>query len=73
MIPSKGKDSDSSDTRKTFISYFLTCSVDSFGFLLLFSPFFLPVAVVSFIGTKKSSLAFFFPVTFYIIVINFYL
>ena len=53
MIPSVGKDSDSNDSRKTIIILiFLTCSVDSFGFLFLFySP---SVVVVDFIGTKKS-------------------
>ena len=55
MIPSTGKDSDSSDPRKTFIILiFLTCSIDSFGYF--FFLFFLPsVVVVDFIGTKKSN------------------
>ena len=47
MIPSAGKDSDGSDSRKTLI-LFLTCSVDSFGF---FSP---SIVVVNFIDTKKT-------------------
>ena len=49
MTPSEGKDSDSSDSRKTFIiffnlnlfiyySYVLTCSVDSSGFFSFFYP-----------------------------------
>ena len=49
---------DSSDSRKTFISLiFLTCSVHSFRFFFTF--FFLsppiPVVVVDFIGTMKSN------------------
>ena len=53
MTPRERKDSDSSDSRKTFInySYAFTCSVDSFGF---FFPFF-PPSVVYFIGTMKSN------------------
>ena len=65
MIPSAGKDSDSSDSRKTFIILiFLTCSVDCFGFLFLFFAFPHSVVHVDFIGTKKSNYAFdlfFFP------------
>ena len=49
MTPSEANDSDSSDSRKTFIiffnlnlfiyySYVLTCSVHSFGFFSFFSP-----------------------------------
>ena len=52
MTPSEGKDSDISDSRKTFIILVLTCSVDSFGFFFLPLP---PVVVVDFIGTMKSS------------------
>ena len=53
MTPSEGKDSDSSDPRKTLILV-LTCSVDSFGFF--FFPFSSPsVVVVDFIGTMKSN------------------
>ena len=57
MTPKEGKDSDSSDSRKTFIILVLTISVDSIGlfppFLLLF---FTPSVVdVDFIGTMKSN------------------
>ena len=37
-----------------YYSYFLTCSVDSFGFFLFLFPF-CPPSVVDFIGTKKSN------------------
>ena len=54
MTPSEGKDSDSSDPRKTLILV-LTCSVDSFGFFPFF-PFAPPtVVVVNFIVTIKSN------------------
>ena len=57
MISREGKDSDSRDTRKTFIIlffFFLDCSVDSFVSFLSFFPFFhTSVVVVNFIGTKK--------------------
>ena len=53
MTPSEGKDSDSSDSRKTCYSYVLTCSVDSFGFFCLPHPS--SVIVVDFIGTMKSN------------------
>ena len=70
MTPSEGKDSDSSDSRKTVIIV-LTCSVDSFGFFL-FSFLSPSVVVVDFIGTMKSKLlsSFFSSVTFLIVVIN---
>ena len=43
MTPKEGKDSDSSDSRKTFIILVLTISVDSVGFFFpLASAFFLP-------------------------------
>ena len=67
MTPNEGKDSDSSDSRKTFITHFLTCSVDSFRFFFFFPS----VIVVDFIGTKKSNEAFeilFFSVTFFIVI-----
>ena len=55
MTPSEGKDPDSSDSRKTF----LTCSVDSLGFFSFSFFLFLPsVGVVDFIGTMKSNSAF---------------
>ena len=65
--PSEGKDSNSSDSRKTFIIlmfrrvlWILWASlvaqlVDSFGFFFLFSPFSPSVVVVNFIGTMKSN------------------
>ena len=54
MTPSEGKDSDSSDSRKTLIILiFLTCSVESFRF-----SFSSPAFVVDFIGTMKSNYAF---------------
>ena len=57
MTPKEGKDSDSSDSRKTFIILVLTISVDSIG---LFPPFLLrfftpSVVDVDFIGTMKSN------------------
>ena len=52
MTPNEGKDSDSSDSRKTFITHFLTCSVDSFRFFFSFFP---SVVVVDFIGINKSN------------------
>ena len=53
MTLSEGKDSDSSDSKNIYYSYFLTCSVDSFEF---FPPFSSPsVVVVDFIGTMKSN------------------
>ena len=56
VIPCKGKYSDSSNSRKTFIIYFFF-SVDSFGFFFPFS--FLPrppsVVVVNFIGTAAAT------------------
>ena len=61
MTPSEGKDSDSSNSRKTFImlmiycSYVLTCSIDSFGSFLSLPP---SVVVVNLIGTMKSNQAF---------------
>ena len=45
MTLSKGKHSDSSDSRKHY-SYVLTCSIDSFGLFFLFFPFFYPSVVV---------------------------
>ena len=53
MIPSTGKDSYSSDSRKTFIIIIFTYSVDSFFFFFSFFP--PSVVVVDFIGTKKSN------------------
>ena len=50
MTPREGKDSDSSDSRKTFILLMLTCSVDSLGFF-----FFHAALVVDFIGTMNSN------------------
>ena len=73
LTPSKGKDSDSRDSGKHY-SYFLTCSVDSFGFFFFFLS---SVVVVNFIGTKKSNealelfiLFFSRSVTFFLVVIN---
>ena len=55
MTPSKGKHSDSSDSRKHY-SFVMTFSVDSFGLLFLFFPFFSPsVVVIDFIGTMKAN------------------
>ena len=53
MAPMEGKDSDSSDSRKTFInySYILTFSVVYSDFFSLFPP---SVVVVDFISTMKS-------------------
>ena len=51
MTPSEGKDSDSSDSRKTLIILiFLTCYVESFRF-----SFSSPTFVVDFIGIMKSN------------------
>jgi len=66
---SEGKDSDSSNSRKTL---FLRSSGEPLGFFSLsFPP---SVVVVYFIGTMKSNYAFellvFFSVTFYIVTIN---
>ena len=47
MTPSTGKDSDSSDSRKTFIILMFDCSVDSFGFFPLTH---LSVVVVDFMA-----------------------
>ena len=62
VTPSERKDSDSNDSRKTFLFLCFDCSVDSFGFFFTFSspppaPLFLPtsVVVVNFIGTIKSN------------------
>ena len=54
MTPREGKDTDSRDSRKTFIILMLTCSVDSLGFFL-FLFFFHAVLVVDFFGTMKSN------------------
>ena len=57
VVLSKGKDSDSNDSRKAII-FVLTCSVDSFGFFFLFffpSPTLPPIIVIDFIGTMKSN------------------
>ena len=50
MIPREGKDSDSNDSRKTFIIF-------NFGLVLqILLDFFPPLAAaVDFIGTKKSN------------------
>ena len=61
MTPSEGKDSDSSDSRKTLIPV-LTCSVDSFGFFPFFSS---SVVADTFIGTMKSNYAFEFFLFFF--------
>ena len=53
VTPREGKDSESSDSRKTHYSYVLTCSVDSFGIFFFFPPFPLSVGVVCFTGTMK--------------------
>ena len=54
MTLREGKDSDSNDSKNIYYSYFLTCSVDSFGFF--FFPFSSPsVVVVDFIGTMISN------------------
>ena len=55
MTPSEGKDSDSSDSRKTFniLFFFFTFSVYSFGFFSL-PP---PIVVVDFIGTAAAAAA----------------
>ena len=51
VTPSERKDSDSNDSRKTFIALVLTCSVDYFGFF-----FFCPsVVLVDFNNTIKSN------------------
>ena len=59
MTPKEGKDSDSSDSRKTFVILVLTISVDSVGFFFPLDSaffFFTPSVVgVDFIGTMKSN------------------
>ena len=52
MIPSQGKDSGSSDSRKTFI--ILTFLLRYF-FIFFFALFHLSVLVVDFNGTMKSN------------------
>ena len=68
MSPSEGKDTDSSDSRKTLFLFF-DFSVEFFGFLFLFPFIPLSIVVVDFLGTMKSVslLGFFRPsVTFFI-------
>ena len=43
VTPNEGKDSDSSDSRKTFITLIFDRSIDSFGFFFLFVSFFTPL------------------------------
>ena len=53
MTLTEGKNTDNSDSKNIYYSYFFTCSVDSFGF---FFPFSTPsVIVADFIGTMKSN------------------
>ena len=55
MTPSEGKDSDSSDSRKTFITLmFCLVLYVLLDFLFFFSLFAPSVIVVNFIGTMKS-------------------
>ena len=55
VTSSKGKDPDSSDSKKIiYYSYILTCSVDSLGFFFFFSFLFFH-ALLDFIGTMKSN------------------
>ena len=59
VTPREGKDADSSDLRKIFITYYsfiLTYSVVSFGLFSFFFSFFHPsVVVVDFISTMESN------------------
>ena len=52
--PSEGKDTDSSDSRKTLFLFF-DFSVEFFGFLFLFPFIPLSIVVVDFLGTMKSN------------------
>ena len=55
MTPSKGEDSESSDSRKTFITFMFDLFRRFFWiFLFYFLPPATPVVVVDFIGTMKS-------------------
>ena len=79
VTPREGKNSDSSDSKKIYYSYVLTCSVDFFGFCFLLFP---PSTFCSCqfywhyeIWLSFGVFVFFFPpsITFFIVVINLYL